>query len=402
VTATSSSPPASTPLPSTGGAKSPSSTSTHTVRVPLKRPDRTTVFEGASLHLYDGSTSTESAATARQRKVDDKEIDFRAFRTAPLLRLTQESGSRLLIVGQWGFFVVGERLEVHAYVSGLWTEADGRWEYERQPGLDQVATALTAGCFSAEHTTSASDAQSLITVLAKASAEASRGAVADLRRIRYSLENDLASKIRNQEPDKTTLAALVALRTAVGKARDEAMVAIRYSLSMLHDDPDAYQMYRLAMDPTLLLDYPPADVWTRPWMQSHDAGMRQCRAMSEQLWDEAVSLAQSLDASTTISAARDAAAQETFNILGTFAAVGIGIPSLLLAYYGADRLLPVLPMSWNGAAPLLLVLTPIIFMLIYFGRAGSRHLLPNAKKVLRGVCVAAIVLVGVAALTFQT
>jgi hypothetical protein len=396
MTATSSSPAAS--ASGTADATKPSSRSTYTVRVPLVHPDGTTVFEDALLHVHDGSTSTESAATVRKKKVDDKKIDLRAFRTAPLLRLTGESGSRLLIVGQWRFFVVGERLEVDAYVSGLWADAGGRWEYELEPGLDQVATALTAGCFSAEHTTSAGDAQSLVTVVAKASAESSRGAVADLRHLRYSLENDLASKIRKQEPDKTTLAALVALRTAVSKARDEAMVAIRYSLSMLYDDDDAYQMYRLAMDPTLLLDCRPADVRTRPWMRTHDAGMRQCRAMSEQLWDEAASLAQSLDASSTIYAARDAAAQETFNILGAFAAIGIGIPSLLLAYYGADRLLP---LSRKGAMPLLIVLAPILLMLIYFMTPGSHRLIPDTKKPLLVVCLIAIVLVVVAAFTFR-
>lgn len=133
---------------------------------------------------------------------------------------------------------------------------------------------------------------------------------------------------------------LFELSIVTNRARDEARAAAREGFWLWLTDIEAYQRHRSTLDPTLLNGHQPADLDTRPWMRTHDAGVRHCLAMDQQLSDEAALIAGMLDAASTVAVARESESQETLNALMAVAALGLGIPALVLAYYGADRLLP--------------------------------------------------------------
>jgi hypothetical protein len=162
---------------------------------------------------------------------------------------------------------------------------------------------------------------------------------------------------------------LFELSIVTNRARDEARAAAREGFWLWLTDIEAYQRHRSTLDPTLLNGHQPADLDTRPWMRTHDAGVRHCLAMDQQLSDEAALIAGMLDAASTVAVARESESQETLNALMAVAALGLGIPALVLAYYGADRLMPL--NDWRRAVAML----PIVLAAVGAGFL-AQHRLP--------------------------
>jgi hypothetical protein len=300
-----------------------------------------------------------------------------AFRAAPLLRVLGSPGQRLVVVGLVQLAIADRRVVLEALVQGVWAEDQGWRPVPDAPGLEER---LAPGLMSTAHRLPADDDQTVAAVIAKALAEASRDAVSALREIRYEIETAIAASLRRDVSDSTlpTLAALFELGVAGNRARDYARATARSGFWVWVTDDEAYQRYRRAQDPTIVNPHEPADASTRPWMRTHDAGVRQCTAMENQLTEEAAVIAGLLDAAATMAAAREAEAQETFNTLVAVAALGLGLPALVLTLYGTDTLVPM--RTWQKA----LAMLPIALAAVVAGGVAA-HRLPfgTARERLR-------------------
>jgi hypothetical protein len=139
-------------------------------------------------------------------------------------------------------------------------------------------------------------------------------------------------------------------------------------------DSSAYHGYRRSRDLTLINEQPPADVTTRPWMRAHDAAIRQCEAMAELLGEEVQALTQMVQSAGVMAQIHDAESADTLNKVASAAAVGIGLPSLGLAYYGADKLFA---LDLTGAvAVLAVILVPTLLAVpasMVVSRGRTRH-----------------------------
>lgn len=247
-----------------------------------------------------------------------------------------------------------------------------------RPTIDAVTVerALCAFPLFGAHPVDLADAQSLAAVVCKASAEASRGAVKGLRGLRYDLEAELSWALEGTKKDfgLPFVARLARIGTAVGQARDAGRAAVREGFWLYLDDKDAYHAYRKAVDPSLLTDTRPATAATKPWMRDHDTGVRQCRALEEELTEETSALAGILHAATAVALSREAEIQDEFNRWAGVAALGLGLPSVVLAYLGASEKLQLYPFDFK--------IFPVLAVFAALGMAFSltRTRLPEHTK----------------------
>lgn len=268
-----------------------------------------------------------------------------AYRAGPLLRLLGERGERVLVVGQLRVAVANDgTCTVEAAVQSTWVESDDWAERDVPEGglSDAELQALAETLMTTPHGLASRAPDTVAAVVMKAAVSATRSAVALLRDVRYGLERDMATTLRRPGKGSSVpvLAALLELGVAANRARDAARVSTREGLWLWLTDDDAYHRHRKALDPTLVTDLQPADAATRQWMRTHDATIRQCQQVETQLAEESVQLRGLLDAAATVASAREAEAQEAFTLLSGVAALGLGLPALVLTLYGADRLLP--------------------------------------------------------------
>lgn len=284
------------------------------------------------------------------------------FRAAPLLAVLRLDDRELLAVGQTRVRRAGKDTSVEVVVDQLWSaelvgdEAEPEAWQSVQDDPD-LARALVRFFDRIPHgvPAPANDASVLIV---KALAEHSRGSVAELRDRRYLLERRLGRHLR-REPDvgklEVLLADVVELSIAASRARDEARNAVREGLWMWRNDDPAYHAHRRLLDPTLVPRPGAAEAQGKAWFSQYDAGVRQCINLEQQAGEESESLHRLLDAGSTIAVARDASAQETFNLVAIVGAVALGLPALVLALYSASDLLPFRePGRFIVLAPLLL------------------------------------------------
>lgn len=279
------------------------------------------------------------------------------YRATPLLRLVPPtvdgSDKRLLVVGRWHMWVGESQDFALAEIEGVWRESDGWAPVDDLPQAIADLEGRLFLCTPDAPRAAGQDRQHAVTVWAKAEAEASRNTVAYLRRIRHGIEKTFSDELRaaTKRTVTTTMATLVDLKVALGRARDQGLGLYRAQFNLTDSpkrphalgDNEAYHSYRRALDPTLINPHEPATVNTRSWMRTHDAAMRQTRALHEELREEIANLSDLVSSATGVFQARDAQAQESFNIWAAVAAMAIGLPSLVLAYYGADRL----PLKWS-------------------------------------------------------
>jgi hypothetical protein len=275
------------------------------------------------------------------------------IRLVPLVRSFSVHGQQHLATGSVRVVVSGElAVAFEVFVQGIWarqnqtslftpldataTEADP-WSTASSALELELARPLQA-TGSGE-----TELEYLAAELAKGLAEESRNAAADLREIRYALELELAetsTRASTHGSQASVVSALLQLGIICGRAADSAREAVREGLWVHLTDPAAYHAHRVLLNPAIVTHLAPATVLTRPWMRLHDAAIRQCTELGTQLNAESVAVHALLAAAASVSSSREADAQTSFNTLAAVASLGLGIPALVLALYGADRLLP--------------------------------------------------------------
>jgi hypothetical protein len=276
----------------------------------------------------------------------------RILRVVPLLRVSGEKGHRVVLVGHSRLSVRDvDHVAVESFVTNAWVEGPEEGEFARvtvaEASTNQQVKAATAE-FNLElpawpDAVSPEDRQMHIAKHAKALAELSRNAVSSVREIRYDLEHRLAhfsSKGHSTTSNTPIVASLLELNIICGRAADEAREAVREGLWLHLSDSEAYHSYRRLQDPSIINEAAVATPTTRSWMRLHDAAVRQCLEMRKQLDAESGSARDLMAAAASVSNSREADSQAAFNTLAAVASLGLGIPALVLALYGADRLLP--------------------------------------------------------------
>ncbi|MFD4638608.1 hypothetical protein ACFWN2_14925 [Lentzea sp. NPDC058436] len=227
----------------------------------------------------------------------------------PFLRITSGEHRRIL-VGEAR--TDGENVEV--VIRAAWGDAQGWRQSTWSP--EDVAGTLHEPVHRVE------EREKALTI-AKALAEGSRNAVAELRGLRYEMERQIADLLaqRANTALRMLMAQLVELSMAVSRARDVAQEAVREGRF------------------TTLI-------------------MRHCEAMDVGLGDEVTRLQALLSSVSTFAVAQEGEAQQRFNTLAAAAAAGLGLPALLLSLYGADDYLPFTwDKAWRALVPIAGALT---------------------------------------------
>jgi hypothetical protein len=304
----------------------------------------------------DSETGPVSQDALRERKDRDgsaRNPGSSAIRVAPLLTVSGAAGHRAVVVGRCLVAVDGSgqcALEITAVAVWVEHSATGCFrllDVEAEPDRELHCKALERLCSelpSSLKDGTETDLEHRAARYAKALAEGSRNAVAELREIRYELERQLAedsSAGHSVHSEHTSIvSSLVQLNIICGRAADEAREAVREGLWVHITDSHAYHAYRRLQDPSIINEVEPANADTRPWMRLHDAGMRQCLNMRKQLDAESATIRALLSSAASISSSREADAQARFNTLAAVLSLGLGVPALILALYGADMILP--------------------------------------------------------------
>ncbi|MFC0315109.1 hypothetical protein ACFQNE_08535 [Gordonia phosphorivorans] len=209
---------------------------------------------------------------------------------------------------------------------------------------------------------------------AKAIAEASRNTAARLREFRYHWENALAEESEGSATERHTsiVASILKLHIIGGRAFDIAETAVREGLYVYLDDSDAYSAYRRLRNPNLLVDVESATPRTRPWMRLHDAAVRQCENLALTMRRESEALMNLLNGASSTAESREADAQTRLNQLVALLSIGLGVPALVLALYGAQVLLPLENWrQWVAFAPVALSLLVAAVLAIIRAPAGK-------------------------------
>ncbi len=313
----------------------------------------------------------------------DGPSDSGASLTAPLLRVVGPRGRRRVVVGRIRVRTEqGDAPLVVLAVQAVWSE-NGGWRQER-PAAGTPDDELAASLAEPAHGI-AGDARSRAVTMAKAFAESSRNEVLRLRELRYELEQRMADHLAGRADGqlRPLLAAAVELSTAVGRARDQSLEAVRAGLGVWTWDRAAYLRLRDEAAPEP--DEKPA------WMPRLRAGVRHCEAMERELAEEADRLQALLGGMSSFAVAQGAEAQERFTLAVGAGAAVIGLPALVLALYGANPYLPLdsLDRAWRlllpiGATALVAVLAVLAWMP---GTTRPRHYLVAVGAVVALVSV---------------
>lgn len=213
-----------------------------------------------------------------------------------------------------------------------------------------------------------------VTRHAKAIAEVSRNAAAELREFRYHWENALAEESEGSASELHTsiVASILKLHIIGGRVVDIAETAVREGLYVYLDDSEAYSAYRRRRDPDLLVDVEPATPLTRPWMRLHDATVRQCEHLALTVRHESEALMNLLNGASSTAESREADAQTRLNQLVALLSIGLGVPALVLALYGAQVLLPLENWrQWVAFSPVALSLLVAAVLAIVRAPAGK-------------------------------
>ncbi len=319
-------------------------------------------------HLPDGQTANP-AKVGRLAALDSAT----GFRSAPLLMVVGEGTHRKVLLGRWHMWLDGERVLVDAAIERIADESSG---WERADATTSTLTELLRVPFEPRLKADLTARHELLASLAKEAAEQSRNGVAQVRSLRLELEERVAASLGSAqgESPSRTVPLLINLGIAMTQARHAAREAVREGLWLWSDDATAYHDYRRGRDITLANWHPPVDAITRPWMGTHDAAIRHCESMAELLGEEVHALTQMVQAAGAMAQIHDAESADTLNKVASAAAVGIGLPSLGLAYYGADRLFVLNP---SGIVVVLgVILIPTVFAIVasmVVGRGSKRY-----------------------------
>lgn len=236
----------------------------------------------------------------------------------------------------------------------------------------------------------------LVAVHAKAVCEISRNAVSFIREIRYALEAKLAEESADETADEQhtkIVSSVLILNIVCCRAADAAREAVREGLWAYINDDQAYHAYRKRRDPALLVTQSAATIETRSWMRLHDAGIRHCEQILEQMTEESVTLVGLLEAASSISSSREADAQTRLNTLIALLSLGIGVPALVLALYGAQLILPLDTIRQRLAfLPIgLSLLLAAILAIVFAPKGQTRRIWISAAVAVLGVLLCLVI-----------
>jgi len=277
---------------------------------------------------------------------DDDPAGTSVIRLAPLLLVRPEQDERYdLCVGAVRVAVSAvDKISLEFYVNRRWQVVASEVQDDESNRSGRVAEYALEQITSVLPASSASDEPADVAArYAKAACEVARNNVVELRELRYEIEQRLAGESTDETADEELngiVSSLLLLSIACGRAEDVARDASREGLWAYINDDEAYHAYRKLRDPTIMSDHDPATAQTRTWMRLHDNGVRHCDAMAAQLNDESAAIIGLLEAASSISSARDADAQTRMNTLIALVSLGLGVPALVLALYGAQLILP--------------------------------------------------------------
>lgn len=294
---------------------------------------------------------------------DDAEADAVArggaetFLTAPLVRLLVAPEGRRLVVGQARIAVaVDGRTDVTVAVNAVWDEVGG-WHQE-PAGTVRLDDLLSAALAEPAHLVPDEGGARAVTV-AKAFAEGSRNEVFRLRELRYESERRIADLLarRRTVSLRRALADVVELSMAVNRARDQAREALRERMHLWLWHSGVYGFLGPAPDEAIEGPAP-------PWLRTHRAALRHCEAMDAELAEEDSRLRALLNSMSTFAVAQENEAQQRFNLFAAVAAAGLGLPALILSFYGAEPFLPLnsVDRAWRALVPIAVtVLVAVLF-----------------------------------------
>ncbi|WP_146069629.1 hypothetical protein [Arthrobacter sp. B0490] len=302
-----------------------------------------------SINAGSAADSYDAVKDRASRDYRNEASESSILRIAPLLFVAGGIPDRKIFIGDVRVVVSDlhhAAFEVHIKTS--WSEINEDHFEMMEFGLDELND-LTVHNFPLLQElpdwppTPPVDQEGLAAYFAKAISEQSRDCISQLREIRYGLENRLAhhsSHDSGSEDHASVVSSLLQLNIILGRTADQAREAVREGLWVYISDEEAYHSYRRLQDPSIINEYPPATADLRPWMRLHDAAVRQCGELRKQADAEAGSVRALLASASSISNAWEAEAQSRFNVLLAVVSVGLGVPALVLALYGAEVLVP--------------------------------------------------------------
>ena len=268
------------------------------------------------------------------------------YRRAPLFRVLGlgDGSSACVVVGEVVVTVDdNDTVRLVFLVEQLWTrQRDRGWATAALASHAPEVLAALAKPSSWERDPVVGTRSQVATVAAKQLAELSRGSIASFREERYAVEAKLGSHLRRVKGEdlQDVLGDLVELQLMGGRGRDVARAAVRSGMQQWLNEDAMYHAQRRLLDPTLPERPGAAKAMASAAFPTYDAGVRQCVNLEKQLAEEVEVLRSLLATGTTIAAARDASAQENFNLVAAVSAIAIGLPALVLALYSASSFLP--------------------------------------------------------------
>lgn len=340
------------------------------------------------------------------------------YRRAPLFRvldLERPVPSVRVVVGEVIVTVDDDDVVRFVYVvQQVWRREDGgAWEAADPAADAQDLLAVLAKQPAWERDPVVGSRSRVATVASKELAAVSRGAVARFREERYAVEARLGGHLRRVKGEdlQDVLGNLVELQLMASRGRDVARASVREGMQQWLNEQAMYHAQRRLLDPTLPERPGAGKAMADPAFPTYDAGVRQCVNLEKQLAEEVEALRGLLATGTTIAAARDASAQENFNLVAAVSAIAIGLPALVLALYSASAFLPLqgplglgdyqlllplfiagllaagvaaaLPASSHPRRRFGTAMAGVIILILLLGTAGhyaSRHLPSPARK----------------------
>ena len=320
--------------------------------------------------------------------------DGEAVRRVPVLAILHpDSSERVIVVGSAD--VLGQREVRIAVVEARRTGKE--WtNFDDDDALTSLLTSWVERALqqvTVEHTGEISEEWA--SAAAKAIAEAARDGGGTMREIRYPLDRDLTAGLRGKGSTTSSLLAnLIDLQLLASTAADAADNAVREGMYLWKTQSAAYHRYRSHRDASLLVaaDLPPLGSWS--WIRRHDAGIRQCEALSAAGREDVLAVTNLLSAATTLATTREAETQQTMTTLLSVAALALGVPALLLALYSADSLVPLRDVR-QGIALLPVAISLVIAGFLATTSAGGTA---RMRKIVWGMVALLLVLLGVSGL----
>jgi hypothetical protein len=285
--------------------------------------------------------SRERRPASRDLQRDLLDMADGTLRVLPLLAIIEGGSSRYVFVGTTAIFVQeGKVTDLRVWLDEEAESNDKGTLRECMPDdsqLDLLKIRLKARI--KDFTKSASSSgenEECAARVSKRFAEDSLDALSKLRELRYDLERQLIDPPRGLTSGIVT--SLTLLSIIIGKCTEQARRSVREGLWLWIAESDVYHAYRRHRDPQILRQDKASDFVFPDWTEHHDAAIRHCQSLEEQLREESQYVRSLLAAASSISSASEADAQARLNWIVAAVSIAVGVPGLVFSLYGANNL----------------------------------------------------------------